>query len=280
MLVVKIGGGEGLDVEAFLDDLARQPRRYVLVHGGAAELNALSERLGKPPTFVRSPSGHVSRYTDPETMDLFLMAYAGKLNKRFVEGLQRRGVNALGLTGLDGRLVEARRKRALKAVGEDGKIRVLRGDLSGTIERVNVELLDALLERGCVPVLTPPACGAEGEALNVDADRFAAQIAIALRAETLLLLSNVPGLLRDLDDESSLIERAAPGELDALIQDVAQGRMKKKLLAAREALEGGVTRVVLGDARGPEPVTRALAGRGTVIELPQLQSLPSQPSRP
>lgn len=280
MFVVKIGGGEGLDVEAFLDDLARQLQRYVLVHGGAAELNALSERLGKPPTFVRSPSGHVSRYTDPETMDLFLMTYAGKLNKRFVEGLQRRGVNALGLTGLDGRLVEARRKRALKAVGEDGKIRVLRGDLSGTIERVNVELLDALLERGYVPVLTPPACGAEGEALNVDADRFAAQIAIALRAETLLLLSNVPGLLRDLDDESSLIERASPGELDALIQDVAQGRMKKKLLAAREALEGGVTRVVLGDARGPEPVTRALAGRGTVIELPQLQSLPSQPSSP
>lgn len=264
MFVVKTGGGVGLDYEDFLDDLARQREPYVLVHGGSHELNELSTRLGKPPRFVTSLSGHTSRYTDGETLDLFLMVYAGKLNKRLVEGLQRRGINALGLTGLDGQLACGKRKEVLKVV-ERGRRKVLRGDYSGKIERVNSKLLQLLMEHGYVPVLTPPAISFEGEAINVDADRFAAQIAVALRADALLLLSNVPGLLRQLDDEGSLIERASYEEIAALMEAVAQGRMKKKLLAAKEALEGGVHRVVLGDARGPEPVTKALAGAGTVI---------------
>ncbi|MFB6286732.1 MAG: [LysW]-aminoadipate kinase, partial [Candidatus Bipolaricaulia bacterium] len=196
MIVVKVGGGSEIDQTAFVRDLA-QHDDWVLVHGGAHELNALSEKLGHPPTFVTSVSGHESRYTDRETLEMFNMVYAGKVNKNYVEMVQQAGVNAVGLTGLDGRLVEGKRKSSLKVM-ENGRKRVLRGDHSGTIETVNVDLLQLLIEAGYAPVLTPPAISHEGEAINVDGDRFAAKVAEALGADALLLLSDVPGLMRDL----------------------------------------------------------------------------------
>lgn len=264
MLVVKVGGGQGIDYDALCQDLARLEAPFVLVHGGSALLNEISTRLGHPPRFVTSVSGHESRFTDRRTLELFNMVYAGHMNKMLVEKLQALGVNALGLTGLDGRLVEGRRKGALKVI-EDGKKRVLRGDHSGYIRRVNVALLRLLLDHGYLPVLTPPAISEEGVAINVDGDRFAGQIAVALRAEALLLLSNVPGLLRDVNDEATLVREVPRDRIDHFIQAVARGRMKKKLLGAQEALEGGVQRVILGDARAAAPVTRALAGAGTTV---------------
>jgi len=265
VIVVKVGGSLGIDYDALCQDLSQYAKPFVLVHGGSGLLNAVSTKLGHPPQFVTSVSGHESRLTDRRTMELFNMVYGGHMNKMLVEKLQALGVNALGLTGLDGRLLEGRQKGALKVV-ENGKKKIIRGDLSGYIEKVNTPLLALLLDHGYVPVLTPPAISHEGVALNVDGDRFAAQIAIALKAEALLLLSNVPGLLRDLDDESSLIPEINASQLDALIDEVARGRMKKKLLGAKEALEGGVGRVVLGDARGAKPVRRALTGTGTVVK--------------
>jgi acetylglutamate/LysW-gamma-L-alpha-aminoadipate kinase len=150
-------------------------------------------------------------------------------------------------------------------VVEDGKQKILRDDWTGTIERVNAGLLRLLLDAGYLPVIAPIAASAQGEAVNVDGDRAAAALAEGLGASTLLLLSNVPGLLRSFPDESSLIariSRAAVGDY----AELAQGRMKKKVLGAVEALEGGVGRVILGDARIAQPISRALAGAGTVIE--------------
>jgi acetylglutamate/LysW-gamma-L-alpha-aminoadipate kinase len=193
------------------------------------------------------------------------MVYAGKMNKMLVEKLQKEGVNAIGLAGLDGRILEGPQKEALKIV-EDGKKKILRGDLSGTIEKVNIDLLRLLLDNAYTPVLTPPAISYESIAINVDGDRCAAQIAIALRAERLVILSNVPGLLRDPEDPSSLITRVKRDEIDKFIQTYAQGRMKKKLLAAKEALQGGVQQVLLGGARTPAPLTQTLQGAGTKIE--------------
>jgi len=263
MRVIKVGGGSGIDYEMFCRDLSRQ-RDFVLVHGGSSLLNEVSESLGHPPRFVTSVSGHQSRFTDRRTLELFNMVYAGHMNKLIVETLQRLGVNALGLTGLDGRLVEGEQKRALKII-ENGKRRVLRGDHSGIIRRINTDLLALLLGNGYVPVLTPPAISYEGVAINVDGDRFAGQVAVALQADALLLLSNVPGLLRDIDDEGSLIQYVPRDRIDEHMVQVAKGRMKKKLLGAAEALDGGVGRVILGDARGRAPVTEALAGKGTTI---------------
>jgi len=262
--VIKVGGGDGIDYQQFCEDLSTH-RDYVLVHGGSAKLNEVSTKLGHPPRFVTSVSGHQSRFTDRRTMELFNMVYAGHVNKMIVEILQRLGVNAVGLTGLDGRLVEGDQKGSLKIL-ENGRKQVLRCDLSGIIRKVNVGLLQLLLSNGYVPVLTPPAISTEGVAINVDGDRFAAHVAMGLKADTLLLLSNVPGLLQDIGDESSLIPSVSLDQLKAFTTNVALGRMKKKLLGAGEALAGGVSHVILGDARGESPVTEAFAGKGTVIE--------------
>lgn len=131
-LVVKVGGARGVNFSAVCRDVARlveEGRRMVLVHGGSAEANALGEALGHPPRFVVSPSGYTSRYTDRRTLEIFMMAVNGKVNSLLVEQLQALGVNALGLSGLDGRLIRARRKAVLRIV-ENGKQKVLRDDLS------------------------------------------------------------------------------------------------------------------------------------------------------
>ena len=192
------------------------------------------------------------------------MVAAGKLNKLLVERLQQLGVNALGLSGVDGRLLEGRRKSVLKIV-ENGKRKVLRGEWSGKIERVNVSLLTLLLESGYTPVVAPLAISYQGEAVNVDGDRAAAAIGVALGAEALVILSGVPGLLQDPDDEGTLIPAIEAGQVPEFLERYARGRMKRKLLGALEALEGGVGRVILADGRVKSPIRRALAGEGTVI---------------
>ena len=266
MIVVKVGGSEGIDYDALCDDVAelwQEGQRLVLVHGGSVETNRLAEALGHPPRFVTSPSGHTSRFTDHATLEIFEMVYCGKVNKGIVERLQRRGVNAVGLSGLDGRLFEGKHKDSVRIV-EDGKVKLLRGDHTGTVERVNVHLLNLLLDNGYLPVLTPPGASFEGVAVNVDGDRAAAAVAVAVKAEALLLLSNVPGLLRDFPNEASLIPEIPADRVEDYLE-FAQDRMKKKVLGAAEAVRGGVRRVILGDARLVQPVRWALAGRGTVV---------------
>ena len=266
MIVVKVGGSQGIDYEAVCNDIAelwQAGRKLVLVHGGSAETNRVAELLGHPPRFVTSPSGYTSRFTDRETLEIFEMVYCGKQNKGIVERLQRRGVNAVGLSGLDGRIFEGKHKDSVRIV-EDGKTKILRGDHTGTVEKVNTALLELLLENGYLPVLTPPGSSFDGVAVNVDGDRAAAAVAVALRAEALLLLSNVPGLLRDFPDEASLIREIPAKDVESFM-DFAKDRMKKKVLGAAEAVEGGVRRVIFGDARLEKPVSRALEGQGTVV---------------
>ncbi len=266
LVTLKIGGAAGVDLEAVCADVAalvKQGQQVVLVHGGSDETNRISEQLGRPPRFVTSPSGFTSRYTDRVTLEIFAMVTSGKINTLLVEALQRQGVNALGLSGVDGRLMEARRKEAIRAV-ENGKVRVLHDDHTGTIQTVNAGLLHLLIGAGYTPVIAPLAISPEGVALNVDADRAAAMLAGALRADSLILLTNVPGLLRHFPDESTLIPRLERARLDDSLS-FAQGRMKKKVLGASEALEHGVRRVIFADGRVAEPVQRALAGHGTVI---------------
>jgi acetylglutamate/LysW-gamma-L-alpha-aminoadipate kinase len=266
MLVVKVGGGRGIGYEPVCDDLAALHARgcpWLLVHGGSHETNELAKALGHPPRFVTSASGYESRYTDRRTLEIFEMAYCGKVNKGIVELLQRRGVPAIGLAGLDGRLLSGPRKATLTIV-EGGKKKVLRDDHTGTITSVNTELIRVLYDAGYVLAVCPPAISDDHVAVNVDGDRAAARLADAVGADDLVILSNVPGLLRDPDDESSLIRHIVSDALDGYV-DYAKGRMRKKLMAVKEALAGGVRRVVLGDARLDQPVTAALAGRGTII---------------
>jgi acetylglutamate/LysW-gamma-L-alpha-aminoadipate kinase len=267
VLVVKIGGSKGVDLDAVCADaaaLVRTGRRLVIVHGGSDATNTLAEQLGHPPKFITSPSGHTSRRTDRRTLEIFQMACRGVMNQKLVEGLQKLGVNAAGLSGMDGRTWVGERKTAVRAV-EEGRTVIIRDDFTGTVDTVNTGLLKAMLDAGFTPVVSPPAISTGNEPINVDADRAAAQTAAALGAEDLLLLSNVRGLLRAFPDESSLVasvSRASIEEFSAF----AEGRMKKKVLGAGEALRAGVRRVVIGDARVASPISRALAGEGTVFQ--------------
>ncbi len=257
MIVVKVGGAEGIDLGKVLSDLAGYDE-FVLVHGCSSEVNKLSEELGHPPRMVTSVSGYESRFTDKRTMEIFEMAN-GKINKDIVSTLQGLGVKAVGLSGVDGGLLRARRKDAIKVV-EDGKKKILRGDYTGSIESVNKDVLDTLMKKGFVPVISPIAISHENEAVNVDGDRAAAAIAGALKAEALIFLSNVPGLM-DLEKDE-LIERM---RIDECI-GYAEGRMKKKIMGAKEALDAGIGKVIIGSANIERPVTSALNGSGTVIE--------------
>lgn len=269
-IVIKIGGGEGIELGPILDefaDLVKAGERAVLVHGGSHETNLISEQLGRPPTFIKSPSGHESRRTDRATLEIFKMVYCGKVNKSIVEHLQSTGVNAVGLSGIDGGLWAGKRKSAIRAVDSEGRTVIIRDDLSGRVESVDSSLLDLMLDSGRVPVLTPPALAVEKDgsrvAVNVDADRAAAATASALGADELLLLSNVPGVLADPADPSTLISNTT--DLEA-VRAAAGGRMKNKVLAAEEALVGGVGRVVIGSANGEDSIAAARAGAGTVFE--------------
>ncbi len=271
-IVVKLGGTEGVDFSAICRDAARligQGQRLVLVHGGSAEANGLGIALGQPPKMITSPSGYTSRYTNRATLEIFAMAVNGKVNTLLVEQLQSLGVNAFGLSGVDGRLLVASRKTAVQSVEKrmgtsEVKRIMIRDDYTGKIEQVNVSLLDTLLAGGYVPVIAPMAVSHAGEALNVDADRAAAMVAAALNAHTLVLLTAVPGLLRNFPDENTLIAQLPITQLPSALE-AAQGRMKKKVLGAEEALNGGVGRVIIADGRVENPISSALAGKGTVI---------------
>ena len=261
MIVVKVGGGTSLDVDAVVADVVQlraSGAELLLVHGGAQTTNQVAEALGHPPQFVTSESGHVSRRTDRRTLEIFEMVYCGQLNKMWVEKLQQQGVNAVGLSGLDGRVFEGTRKDTLR-IKTDGRRMVLRDDWTGTVERVNAHLLRLLLDGGYLPVLTPPGASTAGEAINVDGDRASAMLAGAFQAEALVILTDMPGLLERFPDEASLITSIPRAEANHFMQ-YAEGRMKKKVMGAVEAIEGGVQKVVFADGRIAQPITRALAG--------------------
>jgi acetylglutamate/LysW-gamma-L-alpha-aminoadipate kinase len=267
IIVVKLGGTEGVDFSAICMDAAellKQGKQFVFVHGGSAEANSIGEALGMPPKMITSPSGYTSRYTDRKTLEIFLMAVNGKVNSLLTEQLHMLNVNAFGLCGLDGRLIQATRKDAIQSV-ENGKRKIIRDDYTGRIECVNSNLLQMLLNAGYLPVIAPVAVSEKGEALNVDADRAAAMVASALKAETLILLTAVPGLMKNFPDESTLIRQLSQSQLSAAAE-AAQGRMKKKVLGAEEALKGGVSRVIIADGRIQNPISNALTENGTVIQ--------------
>ena len=266
MLVIKIGGGAAIGEAGytnFAQDLATIEEPVVVVHGGNAEFSLLSRQLGMPPRMITSSSGRVTRYTDAPTMDAMLMAYCGKVNKRLVATLRAAGVNAVGLSAIDGGIGAGRRKPVLRGT-EDGKAKILRDDHAGTLEVVDPSLVRLLLANGYTPVLTPPALGEEGIPINVDGDKLALELATALGAEGLLFFSDTPGLLSDRSDESTLIREIDAGAPEAALA-AAGGRMVVKVEAALGAVERGVGRVVFADGRVANPIQAALAGEGTTI---------------
>lgn len=260
LLVVKLGGGEGLDLHAACADLAAIGKRrpIVVVHGVSAIMNRLCLESGVEVQSLTSPSGHSSRYTPPAVRDIYIRA-AELANAQVETALQERGITAIGFVGEDVAL-RAKRKTAIRAVVK-GRARVVRDDHSGSITDVDTALLRRALARAQAPVLPPMAQSSDG-LLNIDGDRAAAAVAGALEAETLVILSNVGGLYRRFPDESSLVADVPMTRINSALE-WAQGRMKRKVLAAQEALTQGVGRVIIADGRVDDSVSRALAGAGT-----------------
>ncbi|ELZ45328.1 acetylglutamate/acetylaminoadipate kinase [Halorubrum coriense DSM 10284] len=270
-VVVKVGGAKAVDPAGAVGDvahLAANGRAVVVVHGGSTVVDETLGRLGIEPEYVESASGVTGRFTDAETMEAFSMAMAGKLNTELTARFRSAGVDAVGLSGVDGGLLAGPRKSAVRVV-EDGKRKIRRGDHSGRIESVNADLLAGLLADGYTPVVSPPMAGDEGDgevtAVNADADRAAAAVAGALDAD-LVLLTDVSGVYADPDDPETRIDAAATPDELAAVEDAAEGFMGKKVMAAREALSGGSDRAVIADANVRDPVVAALGGEGTTIE--------------
>src|SRR5512139_555595 len=198
LLVIKMGGsilkeGASSGLVEDLKEVAKQ-HKVVLVHGGGAEVTEIASKLGKEQKFIISPEGFRSRYTDKETIEIYTMVMAGKMNKQIVLALQSQGLPAVGLSGLDAAILKAERKTKLIAVDERGRKKVIDGGYTGKITEVDVSLLRSLLEKNYVPIVTPIAVSDEFDPLNVDGDRTAAILAGALRANRLILLTDVEGL--------------------------------------------------------------------------------------
>lgn len=262
LLVVKIGGGAGLDMARCASDVAQvaQERPVVVVHGVSDALNQLCEARGVEVRTLTSPTGHTSRYTDPQTRDLFVEA-AESVNSQLVAMLRENGVEAVSVTGA----ICGERKTAVRAV-VDGRIRIVRDDYSGTITGVNTGIIQEIWGRDTVCrvlVLPPLALSADG-LLNVDGDRASAAVAAALGASELVILSNVRGLYRVFGDESTFVDCVSPDRI-ATALGWAEGRMKRKVIGAQEALDGGVRRVVIADGRVEMPIQSALNGNGTIF---------------
>ncbi|MGB1416444.1 MAG: acetylglutamate kinase [Synechococcus sp.] len=257
-IVIKYGGAAMAHAElreAVFRDLALlacvgvQP---VVVHGGGPEINTWLKRLQIPAEFKDG-----LRVTDADTMDVVEMVLVGRVNKQIVNGLNQLGARAVGLSGSDGSLVEAR-------PWGDGS-----HGLVGDVARVNPDVLEPLLERGYVPVISSVAASTEGRSHNINADTVAGELAAALEAEKLILLTDTPGILRDRDDPETLIRKIRLSEARQLIQDgVVAGGMTPKTECCIRALAQGVAAAHIVDGRVPHALLLEVftdAGIGTMV---------------
>ncbi len=226
--------------------------KVVLVHGGGPEISQTMKALGKEAVFVDG-----LRVTDRETVDIVQMVLAGKINKTLVNLLEMKGGQAMGISGMDGRLIEAEIKDArLGYVGE--------------ITNINIQPVTDLLEKGYIPVISTLGCDREGNAYNINGDTAAARVAGALEAERLIMLSDIPGLLRDKDDPTTLIPELSVMEAGRLRQEgVISGGMIPKMECCVEAIRRGVKKVIIMDGRVPHSILMELLtdeGAGTMVK--------------
>ncbi|MEB3773048.1 MAG: [LysW]-aminoadipate/[LysW]-glutamate kinase [Desulfurococcales archaeon] len=264
MVVVVKAGGRVLkeNLDGIVRDVASlaDKGKVILVHGGGDLVTEYSKRMGVEPRIVVHPSGMRSRYTSLEELEVFTMVMAGLLNKRIVSMLESMGARALGVTGADLGLARAERKKRIIIVNERGRKQVIPGGYTGKIKTVSEKDLRSLLSLADVLVVSPLALGENGELLNVDGDQMASKIATALQADSLILLSDVPGVIL----EGRTLDRLAVEEARKLYEKIGPG-MNRKVLMACEAVESGVGFAVISDGLRESPVTGALEGLGTRI---------------
>jgi len=270
IFVVKLGGevladGVALDrVAAQLGLLSSLSIRVVVVHGGGPQATALSRQLGQEPTIVAG-----RRVTDDAALEVAKMVYAGSLNVNLLAALRAHEVQAVGLSGVDGELITARRRPPVKVVDDAGVSREVDYGHVGDVDRVDPRVLTTLLDARFVPVVASLAGDGEGNVYNVNADTVAESLAVAVQAQKLLFLTGAPGVLRDRTDPSSLVTFADPDDLAALMAGGAiAGGMRPKVEACIRAATGGVERTHIIDGRLPDSILLEVftgSGCGTMI---------------
>ena len=257
IVVIKYGGNAMINEhlkQQVMEDMALLwliGVKVVLVHGGGPEINDLMDRLGKKPEFVDG-----LRVTDKETVDIVQMVLAGKVNKTLVNLIETKGGKAMGISGMDGRLIEA-------------KVKDERLGYVGQITSVNIQPVYDLLEKGYIPVISTIGCDREGNAYNINGDTAAAFIAGALGAERLFMMTDIAGILRDKDDPSTLIPTISIEDAAHLQeQGVISGGMIPKVNCCVEAIGKGVQSVIIMDGRVPHSILMELLtdeGAGTMV---------------
>ncbi len=256
MITIKIGGSiiDNLHPTTIADIKKVSQQGVILVHGGAKQVTQISEALGKKQKFIVSPSGIKSRFTDQETVEIFTMVMSGKINKTIVRMLQKNGINAVGLSGIDGQILQADRKKKLIVVNEKGRKMAIDGGYTGKIREVNASLIKSILDQGYTPVISPVAISEEYDFLNVDGDRAAAYVAGKVKADRILFLTNVDGLLMD----NKLVKNLSLSEAKEMLPKIGHG-MEKKVLAATESLEMGVNEALIANGQKENPISSALS---------------------
>jgi acetylglutamate/LysW-gamma-L-alpha-aminoadipate kinase len=265
MIVVKIGGSivsDSLHASIFDDMVALLLRneKIVIVHGGGKQVTSIATKLGVKQRFIVSPGGIKSRYTDRDTAEAYTMVMSGQVNKSIVTRLLKEGINAVGIAGVDGGLLRAERKKKLLIINDKGRKMSIDGGYTGKINHVNNSLVEVLLDKDFVPVISPIALGEEFEYLNVDGDRAAAHLAGSMRADKVIFLTDVTGLLID----GRLIENLTLGEAKRMLPKIGFG-MAKKILACTEALELGVGEAIVGSGSRENPISKLLAHQNCTV---------------
>lgn len=263
MIIIKIGGGDALNLDGIVRDIGALSQPVIIVHGANALRDRVAERMGIGKAVLTSASGYQSVFSDEGALDAILMAYSGLRNKRLVERCQQAGINAIGLTGIDGRLVQGKRNRGIRVI-ENGK-KMLKRDLSGKPASINIDLLNLLLNGGYMPVMTIPICDEDGFAINSENDDIVCMLQAAMDATTVIQLIEAPGFMNDINDQHSLEPRLSRRELAEREQQV-EGRMKRKMHALNKLAAGTVREIIIADGRTDHPVRDALDGGGTWIQ--------------
>ncbi|QXJ30525.1 [LysW]-aminoadipate/[LysW]-glutamate kinase [Saccharolobus shibatae] len=261
MIVVKIGGRVVKNsLDKVILDIANINDKVILVHGGGDIVTDYTKRLGIEPVFVTSPEGIRSRYTTKEELEVYIMAMS-LINKTITSKLCSLGKNAIGITGVDGGLLLAERKKRIIVIDERGKKRIIEGGYTGKVKEVRSEVINHLMKLFEIIVVSPLALDVEESTpLNIDGDQAAFAISKAVKANVLVLLSDVEGVLV----EGKVVNRLTPEEAKELSKKIGPG-MNRKLLMAAESVENGVNKVIIGSGVKDRPVSSALELNGTVI---------------
>ncbi len=263
MYVVKVGGKVvDKNLSNVIESVSKFARTVplVFIHGGGNVVTEFCRRVGVEPKFVTSPEGIRSRYTDRDELEVYVMVMAGKLNKEIVSSLISKGVRCVGISGADGPTLIAERKKRIVVVDERGRRRVIDGGFTGKVVEVRVELLKTLLSLGYTVVIAPIAIDNEGTMLNVDADQVAFKVASTLKADKLVVLTDVPGVIID----GMVMKEIKVSEVESIVSRVGAG-MNRKLIEASNAVVSGVGEVIISSGLVEDPLNNALNGNGTVV---------------